>query len=73
MTTNGQVPATEFPRSIGQPATRALALAGITRFEQLAGTKSAELLTLHGVGPKAVRILAQELAGRGLSFADEAP
>jgi hypothetical protein len=32
----------------------------------------AELLALHGVGPKAVRILDAALAERGLSFAPDA-
>jgi hypothetical protein len=29
-----------------------------------------ELLAIHGVGPKAVRILAEALAARGLAFRD---
>jgi hypothetical protein len=29
-----------------------------------------ELLKIHGVGPKAVRILGEELATRALNFAD---
>ncbi|MBP2414709.1 putative flap endonuclease-1-like 5' DNA nuclease [Arthrobacter stackebrandtii] len=60
---------TEFPRAIGRPATRALANAGITRFDQLAARSAGDLLALHGVGPKAVRILGGELASRGLAFA----
>ena len=59
---------TEFPQGIGRPARRALALHGYTRFDQLTGVSSAELLKLHGVGPKAVRILEDELAARGMSF-----
>jgi predicted flap endonuclease-1-like 5' DNA nuclease len=31
-------------------------------------TTPAELLAIHGIGPKAVRILAEELAARGISF-----
>lgn len=73
MTSNEQMPGTEFPRSIGQPAARALTMAGFTRFDQLLNATSAELLMLHGVGPKAIRILAQELAERGLSFAGKVP
>nr|WP_260408155.1 DNA-binding protein [Planomonospora venezuelensis] len=42
--------------------------AGYTRLEQLTGVTEAELLALHGVGPKAVRILRDTLAERGLSF-----
>lgn len=62
---------TEFPRSIGQPATRALALEGYTRFEQLENVTAAELLRLHRVGPKSVRILREELAARDTAFAGE--
>ncbi|GIH79609.1 hypothetical protein [Planobispora longispora] len=54
--------------NIGAPARGALEAAGYTRLEQLAGVTEAELLALHGVGPKAVRILRETLAGRGLSF-----
>ena len=61
---------TEFPREIGKPATRALAREGITRFDQLAAHSAGRLLELHGVGPKAIRILGGELARRGLAFAD---
>ncbi len=55
---------------IGRPANSALLQAGITTLAQVATHSSAELLALHGVGPKAVRILATALAERGLAFAD---
>ncbi|QOR69855.1 hypothetical protein IM660_14500 [Ruania alkalisoli] len=55
--------------AIGKPATRALAAAGITTLDQVATRSEAELLAMHGVGPKAVRILGDALAERGLSFA----
>lgn len=60
---------TEFPSTIGRVATRALALNGYTRFEQLTRVSRRDLLRIHGIGPKAVRILEEELAARGLSFA----
>lgn len=63
----------DFPRTIGNPATRALALAGYRRLEQLTGVSEKELLALHGVGPKAVRLLRAALAERGLAFAGEQP
>ena len=31
----------------------------------------ATLLSIHGVGPKTIRILAEELARRGLAFAGD--
>jgi len=53
---------------IGAPATGALRLAGYTRLDQLAGVPERELARLHGVGPKALRILREALAERGLSL-----
>lgn len=58
----------DLPRAIGQPATRALIGAGYNRLGHLARVKEADLLSLHGVGPKAIRILREALAERGLSF-----
>ena len=53
---------------IGKPATRALAAIGITRLEQVARLSRAELLEMHGVGPKASGILEDALQARGLAF-----
>jgi predicted flap endonuclease-1-like 5' DNA nuclease len=60
----------EFPHAIGKVARRQLEAHGYTRYDQLARASRAELLQIHGVGPKAVRILGEELASRGLCFAD---
>ncbi|WP_242905202.1 hypothetical protein [Actinomadura terrae] len=49
----------DLPKSIGGPATRALAGAGITTLAQVAALSDAELLAMHGVGPKAVRVLRE--------------
>jgi hypothetical protein len=57
-----------FPPSIGRPANAALVNIGITTLEQVAALTEKELLAIHGVGPKAVRILKEELAKGGLSF-----
>ena len=57
-----------LPRSIGAPATRALAAAGNTRLSQLANVPAVELGKLHGVGPKALRLLQEALTQRGLSL-----
>jgi hypothetical protein len=54
--------------AIGVPATRALLSAGITDLATVARHSQAELLALHGVGPKAVRILADALAASGQSL-----
>ncbi|KAB2379953.1 helix-hairpin-helix domain-containing protein [Actinomadura montaniterrae] len=52
----------DLPKAIGGPATRALAGAGITTLAEVAALTDAELLAMHGVGPKAVRILREALA-----------
>ncbi len=61
----------EFPRDIGKAARRVLALNGLTRFGPLTSAKASDLLNLHGIGPKSIRILRAELAERGQTFADE--
>jgi hypothetical protein len=50
-----------FPNGIGAPATRALTNAGYSDLSQLAGVTVTELKKLHGVGPKAIRILQEAL------------
>lgn len=52
----------DLPAAIGRPATRALAGAGITTLSDVARLTDADLLALHGVGPRAVRILREALA-----------
>jgi hypothetical protein len=58
----------DFP-NIGKPATRALMNAGYYKLDQLTKVTESEILKLHGVGPKAVRILNEALKGKQLSFA----
>ncbi len=58
-----------LPAGLSQPAIRALTLAGYTQLEQITGTTAAELLKLHGVGPKTIRILNEAFAAHGLTFA----
>ncbi|GAA4911072.1 hypothetical protein [Actinomycetospora succinea] len=47
----------DLPRAIGRAATRALADLGITTMDRVATMSDRELLAIHGVGPKAVRLL----------------
>ena len=70
MSSEHPAPATEFPSGIGKVANRELALNGYTRYDQLTKVSVKELLQIHGIGPKSIRILGEELAARGLSFAD---
>jgi hypothetical protein len=57
-----------LPRNIGAPATRALTAAGYTELRQLANVPVAELKKLHGVGPRALRLLQEALEQQGLSL-----
>ena len=57
-----------LPTTIGMAATRVLELAGVTTLEGVSAYTERELLDLHGVGPKAVRILREALDAEGLSF-----
>lgn len=61
----------DFPKGIGRPATDALLAAGYTRLEQLTRVREADIKALHGVGPKAIKILSATLAEKRLSFADK--
>lgn len=61
-----------LPAAIGRPATRALLLAGIRTLDQVADHTEMELLALHGVGPRAVRLLREALAERQLAFQEQA-
>lgn len=60
-----------LPRGIGRPATGAFAEAGYTRLAQFPALRAKDLRQLHGVGPKAIRVLREALAARGQTFADE--
>ncbi len=62
-----------LPAGIGKPALRALATAGYTRLDQLAKVQEDDLLKLHGVGPKAIRVLRAALEDLGLTFAQIEP
>ena len=57
----------EFPK-IGAPAFRALDSIGITELSQLTKHTEKELLSLHGFGPKALKLLRHALAEKGISF-----
>ena len=53
---------------LSEPAQRALAEANIFTLEDVAHWSIHELLSLHGVGPKTIRILTPILESLGLSF-----
>jgi quinol monooxygenase YgiN len=58
-----------LPTSIGAPASSALLTRGVRDLRDLTGITERELLSWHGVGPKAVRLLREALAEHGLAFA----
>lgn len=60
-------PKSDLP-NIGAPATRALSQEGYTTLKQLTKISEAELAQLHGVGPRAIRILHEALKAKGWSF-----
>jgi hypothetical protein len=51
---------TEIPNRVGAPARRAFDSAGFRTLEELLACDDKELLALHGVGPRAIRILREE-------------
>lgn len=57
----------EFP-NIGAPAFRAIDNAGIKTLRDITCYSEKELLSLHGFGPRALRLLKQKLTEKGLSF-----
>lgn len=51
-----------FPPGVGGPALRALHTAGIRSIADLAKWTETDLAALHGIGPKALKILQAALA-----------
>lgn len=60
-----QMSTSDLPK-IGAPASRALASIGVTRLAEITEFSDAELLALHGFGPRALSILRDALADGGL-------
>ena len=61
----------DLPKELSNLARRALAQAGFSRLDQIAGLSEDEIKQLHGVGPKAIDQLRRSLSAKGLSFAAE--
>jgi len=61
----------DLPKNIGMPATTALIGRGITQLNDLTKLTELELKNLHGVGPKATKLLIEEMKKRGFSFRQE--
>ena len=54
--------------TLSAPAQRALMNAGIKTLKQLGKKTEKEIASLHGMGPKGIRILKESLREKGLGF-----
>jgi predicted flap endonuclease-1-like 5' DNA nuclease len=59
----------QFPPGVAKPAQRALASVGVTRLDQVTRFTRAELMELHGMGPKALQSIEEALRRQGKSLA----
>jgi hypothetical protein len=57
-----------FPVGMSGPALQALSVAGVRSIADLERWTEAELLALHGMGPKGIRVLRDALAAAGRRF-----
>lgn len=57
-----------LPNGLAKPAIRALTAAGYIHLEQFTQLSEAEVLNLHGMGPKAIKTIKNALEEKGLSF-----
>ncbi|WP_211090321.1 helix-hairpin-helix domain-containing protein [Nesterenkonia sedimenti] len=64
-------PIGDLPNEMGKTAVRELHYTGISSLAEVAKHTRKELLAIHGVGPKAIRILEPALEEKGLSFQGE--
>lgn len=64
-------PVGDLPDAIGKTAARELSHHGITTLDAVSQHSERELLAIHGVGPKAVRLLQEKLAETGRSLAKD--
>jgi predicted flap endonuclease-1-like 5' DNA nuclease len=62
---------TQLPIVLPAPARRALEGAGYTRVEQLSDRSQDEIKKLHGIGPKAIRVIRDALEAVGMSLAEK--
>jgi hypothetical protein len=73
MSTIGKGPVERTPvsalKGMSKPATRALVAIGVEWLEQLSGRSERELAGLHGMGPKALRVIRDALEERGEGLA----
>lgn len=73
MSTPDVRPVGDLPNEIGKTAARALSTNGITSLKKVSEHTEKQLLAIHGVGPKAIRILHAALARKGLRLKTNQP
>ncbi|MFD6208933.1 DNA-binding protein [Peribacillus sp. NPDC060253] len=61
----------DLPTELAKPARRALVGEGYVHLDQFTQLSEAEILQLHGMGPKAMEQLRRALAAKGLTFGDK--
>ncbi|OAJ74234.1 DNA-binding protein [Brevibacillus sp. SKDU10] len=71
MAQNDHETQSDLPSTLAKPARRSLEGAGYFRLEQFTLLSEAEVMKLHGMGPKAMDQIRRALADKGLSFAKE--
>ncbi|SFB20882.1 MULTISPECIES: helix-hairpin-helix domain-containing protein [unclassified Bacillus (in: firmicutes)] len=68
MSHNERVKGIDLPTGLAKPALRALHGAGIFTLEQFTDHAEADIMQLHGMGPKAMERIRLSLTEKGLSF-----
>ncbi|MEH7347210.1 DNA-binding protein [Bacillus sp. JJ1532] len=63
-----EVMRSDLPFGLAKPARRALEGAGYIRLEQFTKVSEAEILQLHGMGPKAIEQIRLALKEKEMSF-----
>ncbi|MEH7125753.1 DNA-binding protein [Bacillus sp. JJ1773] len=58
----------DLPSGLAKPARRALEGAGYSRLEQFTKVREAEILQLHGMGPKAIEQIRLALKEKEMSY-----
>ncbi|MBS0266466.1 MAG: DNA-binding protein [Planctomycetes bacterium] len=57
-----------LPAGLAAPARRALAVAGLKNLDDIARFGEAEIATLHGIGPNALKTIRAALQAAGQTF-----
>ncbi|TLP92872.1 hypothetical protein FEF26_14315 [Nesterenkonia salmonea] len=64
-------PVGDLPNSMGKTAPRELQSAGVDSLQKASERTEKELLAIHGVGPKAIRIMKEAMKEKGLTFRED--